>query len=628
MPGTGTLPAVESGPLGVERKLAAIMAADVVGSSRLMESNEEVAVAELSNFKNLIAGIVDSHHGRIFGGAGDSLVVEFASAVSAVRCALDVQREVELRNHERDAEARIQFRIGINLGDVMIEGENLMGDGVNVAARLEALAPVGGFAVSGSIYEQIRGKVEILFDDAGDYHLKNISRPVRVWRWSANSTDATVSRAQETNGKPSVAVLPFINMSGEVEQEYFSDGITEDIITDLSKISDMFVPSRNSSFLYKGKAVVPARVADELSVGHVLEGSVRKSGSRVRITAQLIDAATGGHVWADRFDRDLTDVFAVQDEITHRIVESLRVTLLPGEKEAIDRIPTDNVEAYNSYLLGRQFFRRHTRTNYELAKRMFETALEHDPNYARAWAGVADCDSFLFLEYYRGEGLDNILEASARALELDADLSEAHASRGLALSTVDRLSEAEDEFTRAIALDPDLYEAHYFYARACFSQGRTEEAAFHFERAMEIMPAGFEAPIFLMQLLFDLGNDDRALEVGKVGFDKAEQELVTHPENVRAAYLGAAYLINEGDNARAREWLTRALAIEPEDFLTLYNVACGHARLGDSDRAIDLLERALPHAHSEIRSWVEHDSDLDSLRDSPRFVSLLESLSV
>jgi adenylate cyclase len=616
----------------VERKLAAILAADVVGFSRLMESDEEESIRRLNSYRSVIDDFVADHHGRVFGGAGDSILAEFASAVEAVRCAIDIQREIERRNTEVSVDRQMRFRIGVNLGDVIVEENNLLGDGVNVAARLEGLAAEGGFCVSQSIYEQIRGKIEIPFEDTGDHQVKNIARPIRVWRWtSGRTTDGVGHAATSMSGRrhdtPSVVVLPFVNISGDAEQEYFSDGITEDIITDLSKISGLFVPARNSSFTYKGVTVKPEKIGEELGVRHVLEGSVRKSGDRVRITAQLIDSTTGGHLWADRYDRDLTDVFTVQDEITHRIVESLRVTLLPREKEAIEKVPTENVEAYKFYLLGRQLFRRHSRSNYEVAKRMFQKAIALDPNYARAYAGLADCESFLYLAYYLTSGLDNILAASAKALELDQDLAEAHASRGLALSTVDRREEAESEFRTAISLDPNLYEAHYFFARACFAQGRTAEAAELFERASEIMPDDFESPIFLMQLYRDLGRTEEAMAAGKRGFERTEQELQLRPENVRAAYLGAGYLATVGEQSRALEWVSRALSMEPDDFLTQYNAACVYALLGEAERAIDLLESALPHCPNEIRAWVQNDNELDSLRSNPRFQALIESLA-
>ena len=254
--------------------------------------------------------------------------------------------------------------------------------------------------------------------------------------------------------KPSIAVLPFNNMSGDPEQEYFADGITEDVITDLSKISGLFVVARNSVFTYKGKPTKVEQVSQDLQVKFVLEGSVRKAGARIRITAQLVEGKDGGHLWADRYDRDLADIFAIQDEITHTIVDQLKVKLLPEEREVIGRAPTENLEAYAHYLRGRQFLHRHSKSYYALAKRMFEKAVELDPLYARAYAGIADCDSFLFLHYNADVSIDGILATSAKALELEGGLAEAHASHGLALSLRERYSEAMTEFEQAIALDP------------------------------------------------------------------------------------------------------------------------------------------------------------------------------
>ena len=608
----------------IERKLAAILAADVVGSSRLMEIDEENTIGRLGAYRTVVDGFVKDHHGRVFGAAGDSFVAEFSSAVEAVRCAIDIQKEIERHNASTTPERQMRFRMGINLGDVIVEDDNLLGDGVNVAARLESLAGEGGLCVSQSIYEQIRGKIEIPFEDVGDHQVRNIARPIRVWSWTPSGRNHYTTAIRLRPDSPSVAVLPFVNMSGDPEQEYFSDGITEDIITDLSKISGLFVPSRNSSFSYKGTPVKVETVARELRVRHVLEGSVRKSGTRVRITAQLIDNTTGGHMWAERYDRDLTDVFAVQDEITCKIVESLRGSLLPMEREAIEKVPTENVEAYKFYLLGRQFFRRHSRSNYEVAKRMFQKAIELDPNYARAWAGVADCESFLY-NFYLTTPVERILEASAKAIELDEDLAEGHVSRGVALSIVGRLEESETEFQTAFRLDPNLYEAHYFYSRACFAHGRMTEAVTSFQRALEIRPDDFESPIFLMQSYRILGRSEEAEAAGRLAFERIETEIKMRPENVRAICLGASYLASTGQTSRALEWISRALLMEPDDVRTQYNAACVYAQLGESDLAIDLLAQALPIAHTEIRAWVEQDNDLDSLRSHPRFKALLES---
>jgi adenylate cyclase len=424
--------------------------------------------------------------------------------------------------------------------------------------------------------------------------------------------------------RPSVIVLPFNNMSGDPEQEYFSDGITEDIITDLSKVSGLFVVARNTAFTYKGRAVKVQGVGQELGVSFVLEGSVRKAGSRVRVTGQLINAKDGGHVWADRFDRDLTDIFAIQDEITHAIVEQLKVKLLPQEKKSIAQAPTDNVEAYTYYLRGRQFLQRHSKSYYQLARRMFSKAVELDPMYARAYAGIADCDSFLALQYHEGVAIDSILATSAQALTLDAGVAEAHASRGLALSLAQRYEEAMGEFEQAIRLDPNSFEAHYFYGRACFAQNRLEQAAALFERAAELKPDDYQSVAFLTMIYRSIGREREIDAAARKAVERAEQELTVHPENPRPAYLGANCLLAIGERDRAMEWLSRALAIDPDDIMTQYNVACMYTKLRDFDRAFDLLERVLPHANHETKSWVKVDSDLDGLRSLPRYQKVLE----
>jgi adenylate cyclase len=433
--------------------------------------------------------------------------------------------------------------------------------------------------------------------------------------------------APEATERPSVVVLPFNNMSGDPEQEYFSDGITEDIITDLSKVSGLFVVARNTAFTYKGKPVKVQDVCRELGVKYALEGSVRKAGSRVRVTGQLIDATDGGHVWADRFDRDLTDIFAIQDEITHAIVEQLKVKLLPQEQRSIAQAPTDNVEAYTYYLRGRQFLHRHSRSYYLLAKRMFAKAVELDPAFARAYAGIADCDSFLFLHYHENVAVDAILATSAQAIALDDKLAEAHASRGLALSLVQRYPEAMAEFERAIALDPNSFEAHYFYGRACFAQDRQAEAAAQFERAAALKPDDYQAPAMLVMIYRSLGRQHDLTAAARKVVEIAEQELTRHPENPRPAYLGAGALIEIGERDRAREWISRAMATDPDDVLTQYNVACVYSKLGELDVAFDLLERLLPHANHETKSWVRYDTDFDPLRTEPRYQKVLELLA-
>jgi adenylate cyclase len=607
----------------MERRLTAIVAADVVGYSRLMTIDEAGALAALKSLRNnLVNPKISEHNGRIFKLTGDGMLIEFPSVVSAVACAVDIQSAMRTRNATEPA-ARIEFRIGINLGDIIVEEGDIFGDGVNVAARLESIAPIGGIAVSQSVRDHVGKRLDLTFEDMGERRLKNIEAPIRVYSISVDrpSSNGVASAGQE---RPSIAVLPFLNMSGDPEQEYFSDGITEDIITDLSKVSGLFVVARNTAFTYKGKTVEVREVATHLGVNFVLEGSVRKAGSRVRVTGQLINGKDGGHVWADRYDRDLTDIFAIQDEITHAIVEQLKVKLLPQERKSIAQAPTDNVEAYTYYLRGRDFFYRHSKTYYRLARRMFANAVELDPRYARAYAGIADCDSFQFLYYREDAGIETILDNSAKALALDDKLAEAHASRGLALSLMHRYTEAMQEFEQAISLDPNSYEAHYLYARASFAQGDLQRAARLFERAAEIKPDDYQSPSLLIQVYRSLGRDEESKDAARRAVKLAERELILHAEDPRPAHLGSAALIELGEKDRAREWITRALAIDPDDPLTQYNVACGYTNLGDLDAAFDLLERSLPRAGPETRQWIKHDSDFDPLRSHPRYQKIRE----
>jgi len=607
----------------MERRLTAILAADVVGYSRLMTIDEAGTLAALKSLrKNLVDPKISEHNGRIFKLTGDGMLIEFPSVVSAVACAVDIQSAMRTRN-AAEPSAPIEFRVGVNLGDIIVEDGDIFGDGVNVAARLESIAPIGGIAVSQSVRDHVGKRLDLAFEDMGERRLKNIEAPIRVYSISVDrpSSDGAAAAGQE---RPSIAVLPFVNMSGDPEQEYFSDGITEDIITDLSKVSGLFVVARNTAFTYKGKHVDVQEVAKRFGVNFILEGSVRKAGARVRVTGQLINGKDNGHVWADRYDRDLTDIFAIQDEITHAIVEQLKVKLLPQEKKSIGQTPTGNVEAYTYYLRGRQFLHRHSKSYYQLARRMFAKAVELDPAYARAYAGIADCDSFLFLHYNAPVEIKGIFETSAKALALESGLAEAHASQALALSLEERYDEAMAEFEKAIALDPNSFEGHYFYARACFAQGKLERAAALFERAAEIKPDDFQSLILLRQIYRSLGRDAEGEDAARKGIERAEQELNVHPENPRPAYLGASALVTLGETDRAKEWLARALAIDPDDALTQYNAACIYARLGEAEAAFDLLEAFIPHANHENKAWIKHDSDFDPLRDHPRYQKILE----
>ena len=383
----------------VQRRLAAILSADVVGYSRLMGIDETGTLARLKAMRrDFFDPLIAAHSGRIFKLMGDGALVEFASAVDAVTCAIEVQKQVQEHNAGSHEDSRIQFRIGINVGDIIVEGDDIYGDGVNVAAQIQALADPGGIYISRGAAEQVRDKGPIKIETRGEQTVKNIARPIEVFCIIAEDRDAVVVAINKSEthvhtpmitDKPSIAVLAFNNMSGDSEQEYFSDGISEDIITDLSKLSEVHVIARNSSFTYKGKSVDLKQVGRDLGVRYVLEGSVRKAGNRVRVTGQLIDAATGAHIWADRFDRDLTDIFAVQDELTQQIIAALKVKLTPEKKDRLARKGKVDVEAYNLFLRGRERMWLHTRSGNVDARTILGRAVTINPDFAAAHACIA-----------------------------------------------------------------------------------------------------------------------------------------------------------------------------------------------------------------------------------------------
>jgi adenylate cyclase len=441
-------------------------------------------------------------------------------------------------------------------------------------------------------------------------------------------TTPTVSAVQATaaGAGKSIAVLPFVNMSADPENEYFTDGIAEEIINALTKVQALRVASRTSAFAFKGKSEDIGEIGRKLKVTTVLEGSVRKAGNKLRVTAQLVNVADGYHLWSERYDRQLEDVFAIQDEIAENIVRALRVVLSDEEKHAIEQAPTTDIEAYDYYLRGRQFFHQFRRTGIQFARRMFERAMEADPNYAPAYAGAADCCSFLYMYWDASKAnLEGADAYSRKALELAPELADAHASRGFAVSLSRQYDQAQREFETAIRLNPKLYEAHYLYARACVQEGKLEEAVQHFEDASRVRPEDYQA-LFLMQpALKQLGRKADAQAVLRRGLQVAEKHLELNPDDARALYLSAGGLVQLGERERGLEWARRAFSIDPEDSGVLYNVACVYALVGQTDDAIECLEKAIQNGFGH-REWLENDSDLNSLRGDPRFEALRRKL--
>lgn len=577
------------GAANTKRRLTAILAADVAGYSRLMSEHEERTLRVLNQCLVIFRKLISQRNGRIFGGAGDSIIAEFPSSVEAVRCAVEIQKALALRNTESPKNECMQFRIGISMGDVIVEGDNLMGESVNIASRLEGIAEPGCIVISADVYNQIRNKVQAEFHDLGLQVLKNIPEPIHIYqvfierssspaaKRTRHKSVAKRSRRQFTlvatiatlvfilviwsasqhyllspdSEHPSIAVLPFTNISGDPEQEYFVDGITEDIITDFSRLSNLTVIAWNTSASYKGDAIQPQQVGKELGVAYVLDGSVRKSGDRLRITAQLLDAENGNHIWAERYDRKLTEVFELQDEVTEKIVNALAIRLTAAEKEKLGRTSTNNIAAYDAFLRGQQYSLQRTKESNELARDAYRHALELDPTYARAYGALA----VALTRGFRNAWIDLTLEeARARALELaqkavalDRSSPQVYWALGYVYLNREQYDEAASAAKQAVELAPNYADGFGLLAFVNYVQGNMEEAIRYTQKAMALNPYyTYEYPLNLGRSYYTLGRYTEAIE--------ALQEALEHNQNAQAPrlFLAASYVrLGRQDDA---EW--------------------------------------------------------------------------
>jgi len=547
---------------GFKRKLTAILSADVVGYSRLMGEDEDTTVQTLTTYREVISSLIKDHKGRVVDSPGDNILAEFASVVNSLRCAWDIQQEIKTRNADLPKSRRMNFRIGINLGDVIEEEDRLYGDGVNIAARLEGLAEEGGICISGTAYDQVKNKLSFRYEDQGEQEVKNISEPIRIYKVliEKDVDELILDKKLELPDKPSIAVLPFANMSGDPEQEYFSDGLTEDLITDLSKFSGMFVISRNSVFIYKGQVVKPEQIRSELGVRYMLEGSVRKAGKRVRITAQLIDTTAGGHLWAERYDRELKDIFTLQDEITQQIVAALGVKIEQIEQERALRKDTADLNAFDCNLQGWWYFHRFTREDNEQARRMFEKAIELEPKFAHACAGLG-------LTYYEPwarlwsqepQTLELAFELAKKAISLNDSLSTAYTLLSRVYSWRKQHAQAIDEQERAIALNPNNADGYTGLAETLVWAGRPEEALGLVEKAMRLNP---HYPVWYLSTL---GFAYSALERHEEAMATLKRALTRSPDHFGIHITLAAYYIELDQEKEARWHVSEALRINPE----------------------------------------------------------------
>ena len=622
-----------------KRKLAAILCTDAAGYSRLMGQDEAETLAALKAHFQAMGSRIGEHRGRVVATHGDSLLAEFGSVVDAVRCAVEIQQEIHARNEGVKEESRMLFRIGINLGDVIEEEGNLFGDGVNVAARLESLADPGGICISRSAYDQVRNKLAVGFQSLGSHSVKNIAEPVPVYRIvpEPDAFGKAVSRAwyrlkqwqkvavalgmavlqvfvglavkkylekagsspgifsffaEKTElplpDKPSIAVLPFENMTGDPKQEYFTDGFTEQIITSLSKISSLFVISRNSSFTYKGKPVKVQKVSRDLGVRYVLEGSIQKSGSRVRINAQLIDATSDKHIWAENFDREFRDIFALQDEIILKILSALQVSLTAGEQARTWAEGTKSLEAYLKFLQAREYYIQQNRESNALSRRMAEEAIALDPGYANAYAllGATYMSDVYLGTGNPGESIAKAIEWNRKALALNGSLADARSRLGVLYSWSGRYEEGIAEAERGVELDPNSGQANLYLALVLRYAGKSKEAIPVIQKALRLEPI---APDIYQQNLalvyFQTGDCKEAVAA-------CEKGLKRQPDNLSSRVIMAAVYGGCGKEKEARKEAAEVLRINPKFTVESYTKILPYRNPADRERTAQGLRNA------------------------------------
>ena len=618
-----------------KRKLSAVLSADVKGYSRLMGQDEAGTVNRLKEYRALMTGLIQQYRGRVVDSPGDNILAEFASVVDATECAVQVQQELKNRNAELPNDSRMEFRIGINLGDVIEDGERIYGDGVNIAARIESLAEAGGICISGTSYDQVKNKLNLGYKNLGEHSVKNIAEPVRVYRvltepeaagkvigerrkakrwialaaaivlilvmggvasWfyylrqSPKHEPASLDRmAFPLPDKPSIAVLPFDNLSEESNQEYIADGLTENIIAALSNISEMLVIARNSTFVYKDKPVKIQQVSEELGVRYVLEGSVQKSGDNLRISAQLIDATTGYHLWAKRYDRNLKDLFVLQDEITLKIISALRVKLTEGEQARLNDKSTDNLDSFLKVQEGTPYFFRFNEESNIKARQMFEEALALDPENATACTMLA----WTYLMEVRsgwskspGRSMEQTVELAQKALALNDTLAATHSLLGHIYLDKRQYEKAIAEAERAVALNPNGADAHAHLGKTLNYVGRWQEAIALLKKAIRINPIPPNWYLFMLGQSYSfVGQYGEAIAMYKT-------VLQRNPDDLSALIGLAAVYSASGREEKARAAVAEILRIEPKFSLERATEESMYKNQADTERMIDSLRRA------------------------------------
>ncbi|MDH3557634.1 MAG: tetratricopeptide repeat protein [Deltaproteobacteria bacterium] len=620
-----------------KRKLTAILSADVKGYSRLMGEDEEATVRTITAHRKVITSVIEKYRGRVVDSPGDNILAEFVSVVDAVQSAVEIQEVIRAKNAELPDERKMEFRIGVNLGDVIQEGERIYGDGVNIAARVEGLADPGGICISGSAYEQIENKLALGYDYIGEHTVKNIVKPIRVYKvptgpetlqkvtderrpassWQRVALAVVIALLVVTGGvaiwksyrpstapteiaslekmafplpdKPSIAVLPFSNLSGDPEQEYFSNGLTEEIIAALGSVPKLFVIARNSTFIYKGKPVKVQQVSEELGVRYVLEGSVKKAGDKVRITAQLIDALNGHHLWAKRYDRNLKDIFAVQDEITKEIISAMQVKLTEGEQVRAAAKGTNNLEAYLKYLQANELINRINPESNALGKQLAEEAIALDPEYAWAYYALGRAytlDVWLGTSKSPKQSIARAIELTQKAIALDDTFAEAYSRLGFLYSMTRQHDKGIAEAEKAMALNLNSATAHFFLGKTLFFAGRAEESIPEYKKAIRLNPIPPNAYPWSLGLSYAYtGQYEEAI----TWCEKAVRQA---PDSLLARMMMAVVYSVSGRDEQARAESAEVLRIQPRFSLKKFEKKLTYKKKTDRELFLGALRKA------------------------------------
>jgi len=603
------------------RRLAAIMFTDMVGYSAISQKSEQLAIELLEVHRDLLRSIFGKHAGREVKTIGDAFMVEFASALNAVKCSIEIQKALKDYNTSASPDRKIYLRIGIHVGDVEDKEGDLYGDGVNISSRLEPLAHPGGICISEDVARQVQNKIDIDLKKMEDQDLKNIKLPIDIYQINLYA-DPNAGPDKVDNNK--LAVLPFQNISPDKDSDYFSDGLTEEITMHLSSIKELKVVSRTTSMWYKGVQKNLVSIGKELNARYILEGSVRKHEDNLRITAQLIDVETDSHLWAETYRGNMADIFDIQENVSKKIVEALRLTLTPAEEVALGKRSTTNSEAFDYNLRAREYLYKYTKSNLLTAIDLFQAATDLDARFAAAFAGMGEAYAMLYETHSKkAEWLEKATEASLKAIMYDTASSEAHSALGFVYYNKNSLDEALTSVQNALDLDEDNYFAYWIKGRTYRMMDNDKDAVGQFDKVLELNPDFHSAYGDLQMAYKKLDDQEKLAEVLDRALTFYPKYLLRHPDDARAMSFYASFLLNRKMVEKAKFQMAKAIELSPNDVNMIYNAACFYAELDDKQAAIETLAKAVENGFGNYE-YIKHDPDLDIIRNEPAYIELMK----